>query len=202
MKRVSIISLLSFVIYANALNCVQTEFEIRKNEYDKHGYAYSTNYDGYSIGGTNYVFAGEIPDSNLYKESKYYYTGTHLDSALFPFAHFGYLVAGVSCEIATTPDGEEISSCPETKPKYTAKVLDIEFEAESEEELLTLLNEYYVIMHYDNKSQISGDNPKTVTRQFFEYFGNDEIPKMTALYVSTMRATKKNTRMNLSGLYP
>ena len=195
MKKLIPFSIVSFAIYASALNCVQTEFEIRKNEYEGHGYAYSTNYDGYSIGGANYVFAGEIPYSNLYKESKYYYTGTHLDSALFPFAHFGYLLNGVTCSIEVTPDGNEISSCPETKPKYTAHVLDYKFEAESEDELLTLLNEYYLIAHFENITQISGDNPKTITRQFFEHFKNDETPKIIALYVyknGKLQSTEKN----------
>ena len=164
---------------AYALNCVQTEFEIRKNEYNKHGYVYSKNFDGYSIGGIDYVFKGQITDDNSLRESKYYYTGTHLDSALFPFAHFGYLLNGVTCSIEVTPDGNEISSCPETKPKYTAHVLDYKFEAESEEELLTLLNEYYLIAHFENITQISGDNPKTITRQFFEHFKNDETPKIS-----------------------
>ena len=168
---------------AYALNCVQTEFEIRKNEYNKHGYVYSKNFDGYSIGGIDYVFKGQIKDDNSLRESKYYYTGTHLDSAFFPFVHFGYSVSGSACEVGISPDGEEISSCSDKKTKSTARILDYEFEVESEEELLALLSEYYVIVHFDNKTQISGDNPKTIKRHFYEYFDKDEMPEMTALYV-------------------
>lgn len=139
---------------AYAFNCVETEFEIRKNEYDEHKYDNYINYNGYSIGETDYVFIGSnILDKDVHKEI-FYYTGNHLDSSYYSFSDSDY--------------PSNVCSSNNCTSTYTSSHFGYKFKAETKEELTSILNEYHAIIKYGNSTKSTGENPKIITRQYYE----------------------------------
>lgn len=164
MKKTLLIFALT-ALNAYALNCVETEFEIRKNEYDEHKYDNYINHNGYSIGETDYVFIGfNILDKDTHKEI-FYYTGNHLDSSYYSFSNSDYTQN--ICSATQCPENKVCppSNCTST---YTSSHFGYKFKAETKEELTSILNEYHAIIKYGNSTKSTGENPKIITRQYYE----------------------------------